>query len=1173
MASASTSCRIPNNEITPAFDGITPPSASASSSASSLKLPYDIFINHRGPDVKHTLASAIYHPLNAMGLKVFLDSEELHVGDFLPTAIQEAMRTASLHIAIFSQNYAQSPWCLAELSFILKTGTPIIPVFYHVQPNDLRWVGQGKGVYAGAFAEHEKKGRYTLQKLKDWKEALENVSLYIGEIIDNDDDMKRVLKNVVNRALKVMEKVPLEVAKHPVGLKETVEEFERTALESDQTQIVGIWGMGGCGKTTLAKELYKQKCSSMEASSFLLDVRDAAAKSKLHKKQKRLLEDLGVKGVSFDNVDQGKEILSSRLRSVRLLVILDDVDHVDQLDALLPTKEGLGRGSLIIVTTREKQVLTSWGISIVYKIRTLNHFHAQQLFCLHSFLQPFPMSGFEDLVTKFVNACNGLPLSLKVLGAQLYGESRKEHWEDLLHKISDIVPYDLEKSLRVSYEALDDQEKEAFLDTACFFIGRKKKLAIAVWDGSGWRGLYSWERLVNKCLVELEEGGRIRMHDHLRDLGRKIAVCHSPHRIWTEAQILDVQNQGEERLQIRGIILEETAAISNSALQEYPDLPSHLKHLTNSSTGFCGLRRKRFPLGLKILVVGGDNLNRQIAQLSTDLAWLSWSNFSRRNLPSWIALKNLRDLELRSAKNLKELWKDGADVPVLLRELVIYDCLEFRRLPRSIGFLKHLRKIFLQRSRVRNLPEIFCHLQSLEELILIECPMLSSLPNNFGHLTNLRILCLRDSYELRTLPATFKQLTLLQHIDLEGCEKLTIDSDILENMKNLQYLNLSDCRELKDLPLPIANQTPLGELHLMDTRLRESPINIGQLSKLRVMRIGSPFLTSLPTSIGNLSSLTSLYIECCDKLEFLPTSLGNLSSLTFLKISRCHNLESLPTSLEKLTSLKSLVISGCIKLESLPHSVAHLIHLKTSEIWNCPISELDFGRGSLTSSLFNLNSIILCNTRVGEISIFEDRCPGLHKLELLQNHHLTEIEALPTTVKHIRLQNCEMLKNIRVINGDLLNLETLIIYNCAELYMLPSFAESTGLNCFELRGSNKVEKIEGLQRCTSLEKLEAFTCIQKVLGIESLEYMENLRTLQLIGNKRSTVRHCIQTIRKWPEEVVICSKAVSDADAGSLLNLSTFQNLCVIDSFAKKKISSKPIRLRQKHASNADANM
>ena len=94
------------------------------------------------------------------------------------------MQNASLHLATFSENYAQSPWCLAELSFMLKSGAPIVPVFYHVQPDDVRYA---KGVYAKAFSRHEEKGRYTSEKLQEWKNALHNVSINIGHIVDNKE--------------------------------------------------------------------------------------------------------------------------------------------------------------------------------------------------------------------------------------------------------------------------------------------------------------------------------------------------------------------------------------------------------------------------------------------------------------------------------------------------------------------------------------------------------------------------------------------------------------------------------------------------------------------------------------------------------------------------------------------------------------------------------------------------------------------------------------------------------------------------------------------------------------------------------------------------------------------------------------------------------------------------
>jgi hypothetical protein len=148
------------------------------------KPPYDVFINHRGIDARETLANPLYEILSGMGFRVFLDSLELELGVFFPTALEEAMSSAKLHIAIFSKNYAQSPWCLEELSFMLRTGRKIVPVFYHVQPEDVR---HAKGVFADAFSRHENNGRYTAEEVQEWKNALKIVSCNVGQTIDNKE--------------------------------------------------------------------------------------------------------------------------------------------------------------------------------------------------------------------------------------------------------------------------------------------------------------------------------------------------------------------------------------------------------------------------------------------------------------------------------------------------------------------------------------------------------------------------------------------------------------------------------------------------------------------------------------------------------------------------------------------------------------------------------------------------------------------------------------------------------------------------------------------------------------------------------------------------------------------------------------------------------------------------
>lgn len=143
---------------------------------------YDVFISHRGPDVKNTLAKQLYKLLHDSGCRAFLDREEIQGGDSIPFAIHNAICSSVVQIAIFSKGYASSSWCLDELALMLQQcpESLFIPVFYDVQPWELRHIDNEKGTYAAAFSEHGSKDR-NYQKLKGWKDALvcaSNVSGY-----------------------------------------------------------------------------------------------------------------------------------------------------------------------------------------------------------------------------------------------------------------------------------------------------------------------------------------------------------------------------------------------------------------------------------------------------------------------------------------------------------------------------------------------------------------------------------------------------------------------------------------------------------------------------------------------------------------------------------------------------------------------------------------------------------------------------------------------------------------------------------------------------------------------------------------------------------------------------------------------------------------------------------
>ena len=150
---------------------------------------YQIFLNHRGPDTKNTLTSHLYRRLVLHGFRVFWDKEEMQVGDTLTHQIHDAIKAASLHVAVFSPNYAQSTWCLQELLLMLESKKPIIPVFHHVQPTELRRT-QAEGVYAQSLRNLENKRtydsqpRYNSTAIENWRTALSTVAEISGLELD-----------------------------------------------------------------------------------------------------------------------------------------------------------------------------------------------------------------------------------------------------------------------------------------------------------------------------------------------------------------------------------------------------------------------------------------------------------------------------------------------------------------------------------------------------------------------------------------------------------------------------------------------------------------------------------------------------------------------------------------------------------------------------------------------------------------------------------------------------------------------------------------------------------------------------------------------------------------------------------------------------------------------------
>ncbi|XP_049931213.1 disease resistance protein RUN1-like [Nymphaea colorata] len=925
------------------------------SSSSSPRWEFKVFLSFRGEDTRSRFTSHLYQALDLKGIHTFMDEEELRLGEKIGENLWRAIERSGICIPILSENYAESRWCLMELAMMFRCKKKVIPVFYHVVPSDVR---HQKGPFEKAFRDHE--SRFGKEKVQEWRESFRNVAELKGydlKNIDNGNEAK-LIQLIVKEVLRQFDSAPLDVVEYLVGIDSRAEDVMKLlSLEVKDVKMVGIHGMGGIGKTTLSRVIYNRLFDSFDACSFIPNIREAAAQHRLVNLQEKLIANiLGGKEIKIDDTSRGAVIIKERFHTKRVLVVLDDVDHEEQIKALAVREEWLGKGSRVIVTTRNEHVLNVQNIQERYQPDYLNNVESLQLFSHHAFGRVYPTEKYVRLSKKIVSATGGLPLALEVFGCFLFDKNDVKEWQDFLEKLKRIPFNDVQKRLRISYDGLDHNEQKIFLDIACLLVGMDKDDAIYVWNTCDLYANLTVKVLLHKSLIKVDKSKKLEMHDQLRDMGRWIVrECHpyepSLHsRLWLHEEVLDVlgENKVCTNEMIHVFYFQKLPNLrllrANFArFKGYEHMPKELRWLE-----WHGCPLRSLPDYATLDKVAVLDLSKSKIERLWHTKWWWWSRkkvfaslrvlhlsdcLHLETTPDFSTMPLLEKLSLDGCENLREVHESIGDLQRLV-VLNMSSCSKLIRLPDSFCRLSSLEELSLMHLRVKLLPSKIGLLKNLHRLYLYGCSDLEELPDSIGNMTKLEELDLNGCERLGTLPASLGNMEDLTELDLNGCGIESLPSSI-SSLKKLKELKLWCCRQLSSLPASVQSMTWLEKLDVRScSKLKSLPDCIGRIENLVELNFDGQNMKELPDSIVYLKNMKKLRLYWCSMLERLPDQIGRMTKLEKLDLRFCKSLRTLPDSIGNMTNLVELDISFT-GIEHLPGSIVYLEKLTTLRMLRC----------------------------------------------------------------------------------------------------------------------------------------------------------------------------------------------------------------------------------------------